>query len=42
MVSVDLPHAVSTTEVVLEVSGTGNDAAIRDFTPVSDVRFAGY
>ena len=42
MVSVDLPRAVSTSEVVLEIAGTGNDAAIRDFTPVSDVRFAGY
>jgi hypothetical protein len=42
MVSVDLPRAVSTSEVVLEIAGTGNDAAIRDFTPVSDVQFAGY
>jgi hypothetical protein len=42
MVSADLPRAVSTSEVVLEIAATGNEGAIRDFTPVSDVRFAGY
>jgi hypothetical protein len=42
LVTVDLPRAVSTSELVLEIASTGNDAAVRDFTPVSDVRFAGY
>jgi hypothetical protein len=42
LVTVDLPRGVTTSEVVLEIAGTGNDGAIRDFTAVSDVRFAGY
>ncbi|SDF91751.1 hypothetical protein SAMN05660662_3834 [Blastococcus aurantiacus] len=32
---------VSTTRVVLEIAGTGNDGAIRDFTTISDVAFTG-
>jgi hypothetical protein len=38
----DLPDEVRTTRVVLEIAGTGNDAAERDFTAISDVRFTGY
>ncbi|MDT0274875.1 discoidin domain-containing protein [Blastococcus goldschmidtiae] len=36
-----LPGPVTTSRVVLEVAGTGNDGAIRDFTTISDVAFAG-
>jgi hypothetical protein len=42
VVTVDLPRGVSTSEVVAKIAGTGNEGAIRDFTGVSDVRFAGY
>ncbi|MCZ2858477.1 discoidin domain-containing protein [Blastococcus sp. VKM Ac-2987] len=38
----ELPGGVTTRQVVLEIGGTGNDAAIRNFTAISDVRFAGY
>ena len=37
-----LMAAVSTTRVVLEISGTGNDTAMRDFTAISDVQISGY
>jgi hypothetical protein len=37
-----LPDEVRTTRVVLEITGTGNDAAVRDFTAISDVAFTGY
>lgn len=37
-----LRGAVTTRQVVLEIAGTGNDAAIRNFTAISDVRFAGH
>ncbi|MGY2083217.1 discoidin domain-containing protein [Blastococcus sp. SYSU DS0539] len=36
------PDGVTTRRVVLEIGGTGNDAAVRDFTAISDVRFAGH
>ncbi|WP_166533465.1 discoidin domain-containing protein [Blastococcus xanthinilyticus] len=36
-----LPGGVTTQQVVLEIAGTGNDAAIRNFTAVSDVQFTG-
>ncbi|RBY80262.1 hypothetical protein DQ239_04120 [Blastococcus sp. TF02-09] len=36
-----LDQPVTTTRVVLEIAGTGNDGAIRDFTTISDVAFAG-
>jgi len=35
----DVP--VPTTRVVLEIAGTGNDGALRDFTTISDVAFTG-
>ncbi|MGY1723829.1 NADase-type glycan-binding domain-containing protein [Blastococcus sp. SYSU DS0533] len=38
----ELPGGVRTRQVVLEIAGTGNDTAVRDFTAISDVRFAGY
>ncbi|MCF6736954.1 discoidin domain-containing protein [Blastococcus sp. KM273129] len=41
-VDLGLPGGVRTRQVVLEIAGTGNDAAIRDFTAISDVRFAGH
>ncbi|MGY1831659.1 NADase-type glycan-binding domain-containing protein [Geodermatophilus sp. SYSU D01180] len=37
----DLPAPVSSTRVVLQVTGTGNDTALRDFTAISDVAFSG-
>ncbi|MGY1711340.1 hypothetical protein ACI8AC_17725 [Geodermatophilus sp. SYSU D00758] len=37
-----LPAEVRTTRVVLEVAGTGNPAAQRDFTAISDVLVTGY
>jgi len=36
-----LEAPVTTTRVVLEIAGTGNDGAIRDFTTISDVAFTG-
>lgn len=36
-----LSGPVTTTRVVLEIAGTGNDGAIRDFTTISDVAFTG-
>lgn len=36
-----LATPVRTTRVVLEISGTGNNGARRDFTPISDVGFVG-
>lgn len=36
-----LGKPVTTTRVVLEIAGTGNDGAIRDFTTISDVAFTG-
>ncbi|WP_130504309.1 hypothetical protein [Blastococcus saxobsidens] len=41
MAEFQLPEAVTTRRVVLEIAGTGNDSAVRDFTAISDVRFAG-
>ncbi|MGY2066384.1 hypothetical protein [Blastococcus sp. SYSU DS0619] len=38
----EIPGGVTTQRVVLEIGGTGNDAAIRNFTAISDVRFSGY
>jgi hypothetical protein len=40
MLSVDVP-GVTARYVVLEIAGTGNDGAIRDFTAISDVHFEG-
>ena len=37
-----LPTPVQTDRIVLEISGTGNDGAVRDFTAISDVRFTGH
>lgn len=42
MATMQLPTAAKTTRVVLEIAGTGNDTAIRDFTAISDVAFTGY
>jgi hypothetical protein len=39
---VALPTPERTGRVVLQIAGTGNDTAIRDFTAISDVAFAGY
>ena len=36
-----LSAPVTTTRVVLEIAGTGNDAAARDFTAISDVQING-
>jgi len=41
MAAVRLGEPVTTTRVVLEIAGTGNDGAIRDFTTISDVAFTG-
>ena len=41
MAQVRLDHPVTTTRLVLEIAGTGNDGAIRDFTAISDVAFTG-
>ena len=41
MAEVGLAEPVTTTRVVLEIAGTGNDGAIRDFTTISDVAFTG-
>jgi hypothetical protein len=41
MVQERLSRPVTTTRVVLEITGTGNDGAIRDFTTISDVAFVG-
>jgi hypothetical protein len=41
MAEVRLGAPVTTTRVVLEIAGTGNDGAIRDFTTISDVAFTG-
>ncbi len=41
LTSSSLEAPVRTTRVVLEISGTGNDSARRDFTPISDVGFVG-
>ena len=41
MTSSNLTSAVSTTRVVLQVTGTGNPTAERDFTAVSDVLVSG-
>jgi hypothetical protein len=38
----DLMSGVDTTRVVLEITGTGNPTAERDFTAVSDVQISGY
>jgi hypothetical protein len=37
-----VPDEVTTTRVVLEITGTGNAAAERPFTASSDVAFTGY
>ena len=42
MAEFQLPEAVTTRRLVLEIAGTGNDSAVRNFTAISDVRFAGY
>jgi hypothetical protein len=42
MTTSTLPTPERTQRVVLEITGTGNDTAIRDFTTISDVAFAGY
>jgi hypothetical protein len=42
MTTATLPTPERTQRVVLEITGTGNDAAIRDFTTISDVAFVGY
>jgi hypothetical protein len=36
-----LDEPVTTTRVVLEITRTGNDGAVRDFTTISDVAFTG-
>jgi regulator of RNase E activity RraA len=41
MAQAPLGAPVTTTRVVLEIAGTGNDGAIRDFTTISDVAFTG-
>ncbi len=41
MAEVRFGEPVTTTRVVLEIAGTGNDGAIRDFTTISDVAFTG-
>jgi hypothetical protein len=41
MAQAPLGRPVTTTRVVLEIAGTGNDGAIRDFTTISDVAFTG-
>ena len=41
MAEARLSAPVTTTRVVLEIAGTGNDEAIRDFTTISDVAFTG-
>jgi hypothetical protein len=38
----ELSSGVETSRVVLDIAGTGNDTAVRDFTAVSDVAFTGY
>jgi hypothetical protein len=40
--TLQLSSGVETTKVVLEIVGTGNDTAVRDFTAISDVVFTGY
>lgn len=42
MTTSDLASGVSTTRVVLQITGTGNPSAERDFTAVSDVLVSGY
>jgi hypothetical protein len=42
LASVRLPAGATTSQVVLEIIGTGNDGAVRDFTAISEVRFTGY
>jgi hypothetical protein len=42
LAAIDLPTPVSTSRVVLEITGTGNAAALRDYTAISDVSFSGY
>jgi hypothetical protein len=42
MTTTDLTSPVTTTRVVLEIADTGNDAAERPFTAVSDVQVSGY
>ncbi|WP_051515808.1 discoidin domain-containing protein [Candidatus Blastococcus massiliensis] len=37
----ELDEPATTTRVVLEITRTGNDAAVRDFTTISDVAFVG-
>jgi len=41
MAEARLDAPMTTTRVVLEIAGTGNDGAIRDFTTISDVAFTG-
>jgi hypothetical protein len=41
MAELGLTAPVTTTRVVLEIAGTGNDGAPRDFTTISDVAFTG-
>lgn len=41
MAQARLSAPVTTTRVVLEIAGTGNDGALRDFTTISDVAFTG-
>ncbi len=41
MAEARLSAPVTTTRVVLEIAGTGNDGAVRDFTTISDVAFTG-
>ncbi len=41
MTTVEPSVGVETRTVVLEIEGTGNAAAVRDFTAISDVRFTG-
>jgi hypothetical protein len=41
MTTVEPAAGVETRTVVLEIAGTGNSGAIRDFTAISEVRFTG-
>jgi hypothetical protein len=40
--TVEIPGGISTRRLVLEIAGTGNDGAVRDFTAISEAQFAGY
>jgi hypothetical protein len=42
MAESELSTGVVTRQVVLEIAGTGNPDAVRDFTAISDVHFTGY